>query len=230
MLPFAGLALATLAFGVLVAALAGAVDREGEGVPSSGRKVFHVGIFTGAVPAHLFFGFWGVAVFGAVVSALVLFALWRGPGNHLFEVLSRREDGEESREGIVLPFASTALGGLSAALLVGNLATVGYLVCGWGDAAGEAVGRRWGRHSLPAFLSRGESGVRSVEGSFGVLLAGSIGAGAAMALVGIPALQLVPIAIACGTLGALAEALSGSGTDNFWVQLGPSLLAWWLLG
>ena len=114
--------------------------------------------------------------------------------------------------------------------LVGEFAIVGYLVCGFGDAAGEAVGRKWGRHVYrPPFLNS-KAYTRTVEGSLGVFLIGALGAGIALFLLGFGLPELLLGALVCGALGSVAEGLSGPRTDNFWVQVIPSLAAWWLIG
>jgi phytol kinase len=197
---------------------------------SLSRKVFHAGIFTGAVPAQLLQGFWGVVVYGSVISLIVLFALWQGPGLPFYDALARPGDGDASRRYVLTPLVSTALGGLLAALLVGSFAVVGYLVCGWGDAVGEPVGKRWGRHRYSSPLTSECRRTRSFEGSLAVFLAGSLGAGVALGLLDFSFPQALGIGFVCGTAGAVVEALSGPGTDNLWVQLLPALLAWRFLG
>ncbi|MFC1575222.1 hypothetical protein ACFL5A_01065 [Gemmatimonadota bacterium] len=221
------LALGSLAYGGILGLVVGAMARGGDPRRTLARKTFHIGVFTGAAPAQLFLGFWGVVVYGTAVALLVLVALRRGERSSLFRALARPADGEDRRRFVLLPLVATAMGGLLAVLLVGEFAVVGYLVCGWGDAAGEPVGQRWGRHCYsPPF---GE-GSRTLEGSLGVLLAGALGGWAALGLVGQPFLAAVGVGALCGLVGALAEGLSTHGTDNLWVQLLPALTAWWMLG
>jgi len=220
------LGLVSLGFGLTAASLAGEMAKRGVGSPGLRRKAFHIGIFSAAVPAHLLQGFWGVVTYGTAISIIVLFALWRGPGHSFFDALARPSDGGASRRFVLGPLGSTAMGGLLASLLVGDFAVVGYLVCGWGDATGEIVGERWGRRRYSSPLSGDKNRVRSLEGSLGVLGAGFLGASAAIGLLGYSLPQALGIGLLCGAVGALAEGLSGHGTDNLWVQLLPSLLAW----
>ncbi|MCJ7629406.1 MAG: hypothetical protein MUO50_13585 [Longimicrobiales bacterium] len=204
---------------------------KGGGVPRGlARKTFHAAVFTGAVPAHILQGFWGVVVYGSVLTPIVLFALWKGPGFPFYDALARPSEGGSSPNDTLTPLMSTALGGLFSALLVGSFAIVGYLACGWGDAAGELAGERWGRHRYSSPLALGNGRTRSAEGSLAVFLVGSLGAGIAIGLLGFSLPQALGIGLACGGVGAVAEGLSGPGTDNLWVQLLPSLSAWWLLG
>jgi len=217
------------AFGLALASLVGGMAGRDGLPPGLTRKVFHAGIFTGAVPAQLLQGFWGVVTYGIVISLIVLAGYWQGPGSPFHDALARPPDEGPSRPTLLVPLASTAMGGLLATLLVGNFAVVGYLVCGWGDGAGEPVGKRWGRHWYsPPFAGKGQSS-RSLEGSLGVLLVGSVGGAVALGLLGYSPTQALGIGLLCGTGGALAEGVSGSERDNFWVQLLPSLLAWWFL-
>jgi dolichol kinase len=229
-LSFLTLGIGTLAFGLLVGSLSARVAKRGTQSRSLGRKSFHVAVFTGAVPAQLWLGFWGVVLYGVVLALLVGQAVLRRSASSLFGALAREGDGEERATLVLLPLVMTALGGLLGVLLVGRFAVVGYLVCGWGDGAGEVVGGRWGRKTYSPPLSRGRGPSRTLEGSLAVLGAGSLGGWAALGLLGHPPLSALGIGFVAGLVGAVSEALSGRGTDNLWVQLLPSLTAWWFLG
>lgn len=228
--PLLVVGLASLGFALALASLVGGMARAGHAPRSLSRKVFHAAIFSGAVPAQLLQGFWGVMVYGSVVALIVLVAYWQGPGSAFYDGLARPSDGRQSHRSILVPLLATALGGLLSTLLVGSFAVVGYLVCGWGDAVGEPVGERWGRHRYSTPLASRCTRTRSLEGSVAVFLAGSLGALMAILLLGYPLSSAIWIAFACGGIGAIVEGLSGPETDNLWVQLGPALLAWWVLG
>ena len=86
---------------------------------------------------HLMGGFPTVALFGAIVSAAVLYAVYRGDGFGFYEALARPTDAPRRTFFILVPLATTAIGGVLSNLLFGAFATIGYLVCGWGDAVGE---------------------------------------------------------------------------------------------
>lgn len=228
--PLIAVALVSLAFGSATALVAGRVAKKAGDSRVLSRKLFHVCIFSGAVPAHLLMGFWGVVTYGTVISLIVLIAL-RAPSNSgLFNALARPSDGQATRRLVLAPLWATAWGGLLSSLLVGSYAVVGYLVCGWGDAVGEPAGERWGRHRYSSPLSRDRQRTRSWEGSLAVFLAGSSGAVVGLLLLSHPLPSALGVGIICGAAGALAEGLSGAGTDNLWVQLIPSLLAWRILG
>jgi len=197
---------------------------------SFSRKVFHAAVFTGAVPAQLFLGFWGVVVYGIVFAGFVLLSVGGGTGSSLFDALARPQDGQSARRFVLLPLIATALGGLVSVLLVGDFAVVGYLVCGWGDAVAEPVGARWGRHRYAVPFSAGSDHTRSLEGSAAVLVAGTVGGWVALGLLGIPQPLAAGAGLVCGCVAAVAEGLSGRGSDNFWVQVLPALVAVGMVG
>lgn len=229
MVPWVVLVLATLTYGGFLSRLAGRLrplSLQGQVLQ---RKLFHMGVFTGAVAPHYFLGFWGVVLYGVTIGGWVLVAAFRGKGSLLFRVLLR-EGEAEGRGEILIPLVSTALGGILGVLLVGEFAMVGYLVCGWGDAAGEIVGRQWGRHPFSQLLPSWMDSSRTVEGSIGVFALGCLGGWAALGLLGFQVLPALAVGLFVGAVAAVSELLSWRGTDNLWVQLLPSLCAWWLLG
>lgn len=181
------------------------------------------------MPAQLLLGFWGVVLYGVTMGALVLVAALRGEDASLHGVLFRGVEGE-GRATVLVPLGATALGGLLALLLVGDFAMVGYLTCGWGDAGGEMVGRRWGRTSWTRFLPGSIASHRSLEGSLGVLVLGFLGGWVVLGVMGYGLMPALGGGLMAGSVGAVSEALSWKGTDNLWVQLLPSLASWWLLG
>jgi len=193
------------------------------------RKVFHFGVFTGAAAVHTLWGLPGTNAYGAVVAVLVLSAVLLGDGNPFYEALARETDRPRRSVFIVIPLLMTAIGGLTSALLVGPYASVGYLVAGWGDAVGEPVGSRWGRHPYRVPSLVGVPAERTLEGSAAVLLVGWVAASAALWSQGAgPGAPLV--ALACAVVGAAVEAASNHGLDNLTVQVAASLTAAWLMG
>jgi phytol kinase len=190
------------------------------------RKVFHFMIFTAAAVVHAFWHLPGTVVFGTVIAGLVLMAVGRGEGDGLYEALARDSDRPHRSLFILVPLATTAVGGLASALLTGPYAAVGYLAAGWGDAVGEPVGARWGRHPYRVPSLAGVPATRTLEGSLAVFLTASAGATVALGSLG-----HVPwwAGVACGVVAATTEAVSAHGLDNLTVQIIPSLFAAWLL-
>ena len=195
-----------------------------------GRKLFHAGGFTGAVPAQLWLGFWGIVLYGSVMAALVGWAYARDHRAFLYQALTRRGDEGGRAQEILFPLAATALGGLLGVLLVGSFAMVGYLVCGWGDAWGEVAGRRWGKHVYRSPLGRPRGPEKTFEGSLAVLSGGTLGGWAALGVLGYTAVPALALGLAAGAVGALAEGLAPGRVDNLWTQILPSLTVWWFLG
>lgn len=191
------------------------------------RKIFHFVIFSGAAVVHVRWGLPGTNVYGAVVALMVLSAVARGEGFAFYEALARDSDRPRRSLFIVVPLITTGLGGLVSALLAGPYAAVGYLVAGWGDAVGEPVGSRWGRHPYRVPSLAGVPATRTWEGSAAVLL---VGWGAAVVgLAGqIPLSEAVSIGLVVAFVGAVVEGLSNHGLDNLTIQIATSLTALWL--
>jgi phytol kinase len=139
--------------------------------------------------------------------------------------LARDTDRPHRSLFILVPLATTAIGGLASALLTGPYAVVGYLVSGWGDAAGEPVGARWGKHEYRVPSLAGVGATRSLEGSAAVFMVGWGGATVALWGLAQPS-QAALVGLACAAVGALVEAVSNHGLDNLTVQVAASGTAW----
>lgn len=183
------------------------------------RKAFHILIFCAAAAAHATGGFPAVNLYALAVSACVLGAVARGDGFPLYEALAREKDAPHRTLFVLVPWGTTALGGIASNLLFPAHAYVGYLVCGLGDAAGEPVGQRWGRHRYRVPSLAGVPATRSIEGSLAVWTAGTLAATGGLLASGAPPARALAVAAACGAAGALAEAVSPHGTDNLTVQI-----------
>ena len=183
------------------------------------RKLFHIGIFTIAAGAHAVFGAPAVVAYGTTVALVVVFAVARGDGYALYEALARPSDAPHRALFVIVPMLTTALGGLGAAWLFDRFAAVGYMVAGWGDAAGEPVGTRWGRHRYRVPSMAGVEVTRSIEGSLAVFVVGTLAAVPALLLLDLAPLQVATAAIAAGAAGTIVEAISTHGLDNLTVQV-----------
>lgn len=193
------------------------------------RKIFHFVIFTMAGVLQLWKGLPAVVVFGSIVSVAVLWALYRGDDFPLYEALARPSDRPCRTMFILVPFITTALGGVMGNLLFPKVAFVGYLVCGWGDALGEPIGTRWGAHRYSVPSLGGVKATRSIEGSTAVLLGGCAAAFGGLYFAGVPSATAAYVAIGAGLAGAAAEAISTHGLDNLTVQLAAASVAAFLL-
>jgi len=193
------------------------------------RKIFHLAVFSTAGVLHLVAGLSAVALFGGIVSVAVVYAVVRGDGFSFYEALARPTDAPRRSLFVLVPLATTAVGGLLSNALFGAFATVGYLVGGWGDAVGEPVGTAIGRHRYAVPSLGGVPATRSLEGSAAVTLAGTAAAFVALTLAGHPAPAAAGAALACGFAGAAVEAVSHHGLDNLTIQVAASGVAFWLL-
>jgi phytol kinase len=181
-------------------------------------------VFTGAAVVHVVWALAGTLVYGTVVAAIVGVAVLRGDGDPFYEALARDRDRPRRTLFIVVPLVTTALGGLASSLVTGPFAVVGFLAAGWGDAVGEPVGARWGRHPYRVPSLAGVPATRTLEGSLAVLLVSTFGSWVAIVSLAVPAGGL-GVAIACGLAAAVVEGVSNHGLDNLTVQFVPSLVA-----
>ncbi len=193
------------------------------------RKIFHFSIFTMAGVLHLSGGLPVVAMFGGIVSGLVVYAVVRGDGFGFYEAMARPSDAPRRTLFVVVPLITTAAGGLLGNFLFGAYASIGYLVAGWGDAIAEPVGTRWGRHRYRVPSIAGVMATRSLEGSAAVLIVGGLAAFFGLSLAGTAPAAALGIALACGAAGALVEAFSNHGLDNLTVQLAAAGTAYFFL-
>ena len=192
------------------------------------RKVFHFLIFITVAFLQWRFGTPAVCIFGGMCTLVVFFAMWRGAGNMLYEALAREKDGPHRSFFILIAYLTTLVGGLLSNMLFGPLAVAGYLVTGLGDAIGEPVGTRFGKHPYRVLSLSSVPTTRTLEGSVAVfimsacalLLAVVISPDIALSSFGI--LLVIGIAAAC----AAAEALSPHGWDNAIMQIIPTAMVW----
>ena len=232
LIPDAGTLLRALSAGLLWGALAAlfAARVRSRGVRTAyTRKIFHFAIFTVAGVMHLWLGPAGVAAYGGGVVVVVLYGVWRGAGDPFYEALARPSDEPRRTFFILVPLATTALGGILTNLIVPAFAHIGYLVCGWGDAVGEPVGARWGRHRYTVPGLAGVPATRSLEGSAAVLVVGAAAACAGLLLSGVSLPRAAGVALIVGAAGAIVEAFSNHGLDNLTVQIAAAVTAALLL-
>ena len=105
-------------------------------------------------------------------------------------------------------------------------------MAGLGDAIGEPVGARFGKHRYRVFSRAAVPATRSFEGSAAVCLASAFAL--ALAVAASPQLALGPFGwvkiAAIAIISALTEAVSPHGWDNATMQVVPTALAWlWLV-
>src|SRR5688500_346849 len=193
-----------LIYGALAAAVAAWLRvRRGIRTPYT-RKTFHFLIITCTLLIQLEWGVSGVIVYGTVIALMVLYACFRGNGYPFYEAIARPTDEPHRTRYIIIPLITTALGGLLSNVFFPAYAQVAYLAVAWGDAVGEPVGTRWGRHRYRVPSLFGVPATRSLEGSGAVWLATSAAAFIALAVSGQDAVTAAGAAVVIGAAGAAA--------------------------
>ena len=196
------------------------------------RKIFHFAIFFTVAALQTTVGTRTVCLFGAMTSLVIAFAIARGDGAFLYEAIAREKDAPYRTHYIIVPYIATLLGGLTSSILFGPAALFGFLVTGVGDAIGEPVGTRFGKHPYRVPSMRGVVCTRTLEGSAAVFVVSTIAALiAAYALQGasLPIGHRLGLAFLIGALSALCEAVSPHGWDNFTLQFVPAAVGYALM-
>lgn len=219
-----------LAIALFSAAFAGWLRvKQGVRIPYT-RKIFHFVIFSAAGLLQYYYGLQAVSLLGGVVFLLVLVALFIGDNLWFYQALARDTDAPHQKKFILLPLLATAFGGILSNILFPQTAFIGYFVGGWGDAIGEPVGTRWGKHRYTVPTLFGVRATRSVEGSLAVaVLSVFITTFCLLQLLALPWASALWMALLCGVLAALVEAISSHGLDNLTIQLAAAGLLHFLL-
>lgn len=184
------------------------------------RKMFHFIIFSLAAIVGLTAGFQAVQVFGTAVGLVVILAVLQGEKNPLFRAVARPMDTPYEKYYIVIPFLMTAAGGMLSNILFGELAVVGYVVTGWGDAIGEPAGTRWGKHKYKVPTLTGIQCYRSLEGSLAVFVASLTGSFIVLHFgFHYPLNTGFLAAMSVAVISTLVEAITFHSLDNLTLQV-----------
>ena len=210
---------------LLSAQLVGYLKRKHGIITPYTRKLFHLLIFSLAGVLQIYIGLSAVVLMGTVVSLSVLFAVVKGSGFPFYEAMARPTDAPKRSLFILIPLITTALGGIVSNIVFPGFASVGYFVGGFGDAAGEPVGTRWGRHRYRVPSLAGVKAERSVEGSAAVFFMSFIAAVLSLLLLNFSPLLSIKTGFVCAFTGTLVEAVSSHGIDNFTIQIAASGMA-----
>jgi phytol kinase len=211
--------------------LAGALKKYAGWKTGYTRKTLHFLIFFTAVGLHMWGGMPAVNVLGVGMGLFVLYSVVAGDGNFFFESMAREKDFPRRGYFIVVPYLTTAAGGLISNLLFGGSVIMGYALCGAADAIAEPVGVRFGKHKykVPS-LRKVKVAERSLEGSFSVFFVSW--ALSLLLFVYFYRLPLENSLIASFVLSlvlTLVEAVSFHGSDNLTIQVAASGLAYFFL-
>jgi len=165
-----------------------------------------------------------VNVLGIGMGVFVLLSVRAGEGNFFFEAMAREKDSPRRGYFIVVPYITTALGGLVSNFLFGFCAVMGYALCGAADAVAEPVGVRFGKHKyrVPS-LKKVRVSERSLEGSFSVWAVSLVLSFILfLFLYRMSWAESLPAALILATAITLVEAFSFHGADNLTVQVTAS--------
>ena len=214
-----GLPIAIL-YGFLSLYLAGYLKKNKKWKTGYTRKLFHFVTFFTAMFVQLRYGVSGVFVFGGGVSLVILYALLRNKRFILYQAMAREKDAPKETLFIIQPYLATLFGGLMINyLFASESVSCAYLLAGCGDAMGEPIGTRFGKHKYRVPTLSSIKSYRSLEGSFAVFLTCFIVVLVYFSFLSTTNLfwfRMIIIAVAC----MMIEALSPHGWDNFAILVG----------
>jgi len=217
---------------ILVSGLiSGALKRYAHWKTGYTRKVLHFLIFFTAVGLHIRGGMPAVNVLGLGMGIYVLLSVWAGKGNFFYEAMAREKDAPHRSYFIIVPYLTTALGGLVSNLLFGSCAVMGYALCGAGDAVAEPVGTRFGKHPYKVLsLKRIRISERTVEGSISILVLSIILSFLFFHyLYNLPFLMSFTSSLIISIVIVIVEAFSFHGVDNFTIQVSASTVTYFFI-
>ncbi len=214
---------------LFAAALSGWMKKRGIRTPYT-RKTFHFIIFSLAGVLQYYYGLHAVSLLGGIVFIMVVIAVMLGNKLWFYKALARETDAPHEKKFIILPLLSTATGGVISNIFFPGTAYIGYFIGGWGDAIGEPVGTRWGKHKYTVPTLFGVRATRSIEGSTAVMLLST-------ALATFFLLQITPFTFItclaygalCGIAAALVESVSSHGLDNLTIQVVAAGVLHWVV-
>ncbi len=194
------------------------------------RKLFHILVFTTAGIIGYFYGHTAVMFYGGVTGLIVIYVINLGDGHMLYEGIAREADYPHRSFYIGIPFICTALGGLFNSFAFGHLAIIGYFVAGWGDAIGEPIGVRFGKHKYYVLSLQNVKCQRSIEGSLAILVMSSVAVVIGLWIIsGFNWWIIIFIAILVGVVTTIVEAISPHGLDNFTTQVSAVVVCYYIL-
>ncbi|MFB0565929.1 MAG: hypothetical protein ACETWK_09665 [Candidatus Aminicenantaceae bacterium] len=172
-----------------------------------------------------------VNVLGIGMGIYVLFSVGAGEGNFFYEAMAREKDAPHRSYFVIVPYLTTALGGLVSNLFFGSCAIMGYVLCGSGDAVAEPVGTRLGKHpyNVPS-LKRIKISERTLEGSISIFILSILLSffffhyfyklSLPMSFISSSIISVVIV---------IVEAFSFHGADNFTLQVSASAIAYFFI-
>jgi phytol kinase len=196
--------------------------------PKTSRKIYHIFIFTAAWFIQTFFGFYALIIFAGIVLLMAFDMLFIKKDKSLMLSMSATATHffSKTTKHITVPFFMTALGGILTNIFFAPYAPLGYLVAGWGDAAGGIIGKNIGKHFYSIKLFGKYKVKKTIEGSMGVYIFSVLAIMIGLHFLGITFLTAFLVAIFFGLIITLVEAVSPLHSDNLTIQLITALLLW----
>lgn len=197
--------------------------------PKTSRKIYHIFIFTAAWFIQTFFGFYALAIFASIILLMAFDMLFIKKDKSLILSMSATSThffGKTKNRHIIVPFCMTALGGILNNIFFVAFAPIGYLVAGWGDAAGSIIGKKHGKHFYSFKLLGKYKVKKSIEGSIGVYIFSVLAILVGLHFLGVAFLFSLITAIFFGLVITLVEAISPLYSDNLTIQLITGLMLW----
>jgi phytol kinase len=191
------------------------------------RKITHISNFTFLMILTYFGGYTASFIFALLMIGYGTIIIMIGNGNIFYEAVAREQDDPYRAFYLIIPSVATMLAVLLNRTFFGDYANLGYLVAGWGDAAGEPIGVRFGKHRYKVPTLTGIPCTRSIEGSAAVFLVGSFAAiFSLITLLDVSPLLAIGAGLAAGFGATLVEAISFHGVDNFTIQVAAVAMAY----
>ena len=220
-----------LCFILCVNYFAGWLKREKGWKTNYTRKITHVSNFSYLMVLTFFGGYTATLIFAALMISYGYVIIAKGDGNIFYEAVAREDDRPYAAFYVIIPTVVTMLAVLTNRAFFGAYANLGYLVSGWGDAAGEPIGVRFGKHRYKVPTLTGIACTRSYEGSAAVFIMSWIAATLSLvALLDEPLMTALVAGLAAAVGGTIVEAISPHGFDNFTIQIASVACAWGVVG
>jgi phytol kinase len=184
------------------------------------RKAYHFLIFISAAVINLLFGFTGVCLFGIIVSCFIFYALLKRKASGLYLALARETDFPNSTLYIIIPYLSTLMGGILINYFFPEFVIIGYLICGIGDASGEVLGTKYGKHTFKVKLANIHQSVKSLEGSGSIfIISFLIYTGYSILTHQAFNLSMMGYIFLSSLIVTVAEIITPKGFDNLTIQI-----------
>ncbi len=184
------------------------------------RKITHVSNFSYLMVLTFYGGYTATLIFALLMMLYGVLIIAAGRGNIFYDAVARESDEPFGAFYVIMPTVATMIAVLMNRAVFGAFANLGYLVSGWGDAAGEPIGVRFGKHKYKVPTLTGIACTRSYEGSAAVFVMSWFAAGLSLVtLLDEPWHVALLAGLAAAVGGTIIEAVSPHGFDNFTIQV-----------